>query len=335
MRPSRVPLFAVALLLLVAAACSGKQREPKPSPSPSPGLAPGPSPSPSPGPTPTPTPTPTPPAPGKPLRVGVTMHPYYSWTANIIAGLPDVTLVAVLPGEVDAGDYQPAPDDIAKIRDLDAIVVNGLGHDAFIGDMIKASGNDHLTVIDANAETPTVPFTHGTEANSHTFISFTNAIQETGYIARKLGELRPALADRFETNAQTYIGRLRAIRAAAADKLANAKIKKVVTVHDGYAYLLAEFGIELAGVVQPAHGLTPSAAELTDMIELMKAKGVTVVLTEETFPQRLLDTLQAATHAKVYIISHVAVGTYAPDEYERVMQRNADVLVKALVTDPT
>ncbi|HEY6034167.1 MAG TPA: hypothetical protein VIV58_07910, partial [Kofleriaceae bacterium] len=23
-----------------------------------------------------------------PLRIGVTLHPYYSWTANIIAGVP-------------------------------------------------------------------------------------------------------------------------------------------------------------------------------------------------------------------------------------------------------
>jgi zinc transport system substrate-binding protein len=275
-----------------------------------------------------------PPAAAGPLHVGVTMHPYYSWVANVIAGVPNADVVPILPGEIDAGNYQPSPDDIAKLTKLDAIVINGVGHDDFIRDMIKAANNPHLVVIEANAETPLVKSAHGDAMNSHTFISFTNAIQQTKLIAKKLGELRPASADAFANNASTYADKLRAIQSAAAAKLANAKIKRVVTVHDGYTYFLQEFGIELAGVVQPAHGLTPSAKELADMIELMKQEKIDVVLTEEDFPEKLLATLRDATGAKVYIISHVAVGTYSPTEFEAVMGKNADTLVQALVTDP-
>ena len=277
-----------------------------------------------------PTPTTT-----APLRVGVTLHPYYSWTANVIVGVPGAEVVAVLPGEIDAGNYQPSPDDIAKLAKLDAIVINGIGHDDFIRDMIKASGNTKLVVIEINADTPLVKSAHGEASNSHTFISFTNAIQQSKLIAKKLGELRPANADAFATNARAYADKLRAIQSAAAAKLANAKIKRVVTVHDGYSYLLQDFGIELVGVVQPAHGLTPSAKELGDMIALMKKEKITVVFTEEDFPEKLLATLRDATNAKVYIISHVAVGSYSPTEFEAVMTKNADTLVKALVTDPT
>jgi zinc transport system substrate-binding protein len=109
----------------------------------------------------------------------------------------------------------------------------------------------------------------------------------------------------------------------------------VVTVHDGYSYLLQEFGIALAGVVQPAHGLIPSAKELADMIDLIKKEAITVVLTEEDFPDKLLATLKEATSAKVYVISHVATGAYTPDKFEREMEINAKALVTALVTDPT
>jgi len=269
------------------------------------------------------------------LRVGVTLHPYYSWTANVIAGVPGAEVVPVLPGEIDAGNYQPSPDDIAKLTTLDAIVINGIGHDDFIRDMIRASGNPRLAIIEINAETPLVTGAHGEGKNSHTFISFTNAIQQTKLIARKLGELRPESAAVFATNADTYVAKLRDIQNAAATKLANAKIKRVVTVHDGYTYLLQELGIELAGVVQPAHGLTPSAKELGDMIELMKREKVTVVLSEEDFPDKLLATLRDATSAKVYLISHVAMGAYSADEFATVMAKNADTLVTALVTDPS
>ncbi len=270
----------------------------------------------------------------KGLRVGVTLHPYYSWTANIIANIPGFEVVPILPGEVDAGNYQPSPDDIAKLANLDAVVINGIGHDDFIRDMVKASGNTHLKLIEVNAETPLVAYAHGGGKNSHTFISFTNAIQQTRLIARELGALRPAAATKLRANASAYARRLRAIQHRFAEQLAKAKIHRVVTVHDGYTYLLQEFGIELAGVVQPAHGLVPSAEELGTLIDLMKREHVTVVFTEKDFPDKLLNTLRDATDAKVYIISHIATGEYGADKFETEMTSNAEVLVKALVTDP-
>ena len=78
--------------------------------------------------------------PAAPLRIGVTLHPYYSWTMNVVGKLPGYEVRPILPGEIDAGDYQPRPEDIKKLIDLDAIVVNGIGHDDFIMPMIKASG---------------------------------------------------------------------------------------------------------------------------------------------------------------------------------------------------
>jgi len=231
-----------------------------------------------------------------------------------------------------AGEWSP---DIAKLSKLDAIVVNGIGHDDFIKDMIKASGNTKLVIIEANAETPLINYARGEGKNSHSFISFTNAIQQSRSIAKKLGELRPAQADAFRKNASIYADKLRAIQDSAAKQLAKAKVKKVVTVHDGYSYFLQEFGIELAGVVQPSHGLVPSAKELGDMIELIKSKGVTVVLSEEDFPDKLLQALRDATKAKVYIISHVATGAYTAEKFDVEMKANAEALVKALVTDPS
>src|SRR5262249_43704687 len=203
-----------------------------------------------------------------PLKVGVTLHPYFSWTKNVVGGT-DVEVRPILPGEVDAGDYQPRPEDIVKIADLDAIVVNGVGHDDFIFDMIKASGNAKLTVIKPNDGVPLIKAANGGTVNSHTFISFTNAIQQTYAIANALAALRPALGETFRANAADYARRLRAIKSRAADRLVDARINRVVTVHDGYGYLMQEFGIEIVGVVEPAHGLIPSAQELGRMVDLL------------------------------------------------------------------
>ena len=269
-----------------------------------------------------------------PLKVGVTLHPYYSWTANVVAGT-NVEVRPILPGEVDAGSYQPRPEDIAKLADLDALVVNGIGHDDFIRGMVEASGNTHLTWIRPNESVPLLRAAHGEGVNSHTFLSFTNAIQQTYAIQRALAELRPELAETFRKNAGAYVRRLRADKARAAQALVEAKVNRVVTVHDGYAYLMQEFGIEIADVVEPAHGLVPSAVELQTMIERIRKEGIRVVFSEESFPAALLGTLREETEARVYVIQHVASGAYTPDKFEREMQANVDAMVQALVKDPS
>lgn len=267
------------------------------------------------------------------LKIGVTLHPYYSWTKNVIGTLPGYEVRSILPGEIDAGDYQPRPDDIKKLVDLDAIVVNGIGHDDFIQPMIRAAGNKKLVVIRPNETTPQIHSARGNSVNSHTFISFTNAIQQTYAIQKALAALRPLDAAALQRNAGEYARRLRLIKSKGAQQLAEAKITRVVTVHDGYGYLLQEFGLEVAGVVQPAHGLTPSAAELRDMVKLLQREKIKVIFSEETFPQPMLKVLQDEGGAKVYVITHIASGEYTADKFEREMQRNVETMIRALVTE--
>jgi zinc transport system substrate-binding protein len=271
--------------------------------------------------------------PAKPLKVGVTLHPYYSWTKNVVGDAP-VEVRSILPGEIDVDDYQPNPADIQKIADLDAIVVNALGHDEVINKMIEASGNKKLVIIKVNEGTPLVKGAHGEAVNSHTFISFTNAIQQTYLIAKALGALQPQSNDKFQANAADYAKRLRAIKAKAAGELVNAKVHRVVTVHDGYTYLMQEFGFDIAGVVQPAHGLQPSAAELKDMVSLLKREHVKVVFAEDSFPEAMKKVLRDEGGARIYQITHIATGQYTADKFEKDMQKNVDVMVEALVKDP-
>ena len=267
------------------------------------------------------------------LKVGVTLHPYFSWTKNVVGTLPGYEVRPILPGEIDAGDYQPRPEDIKKLTDLDAIVVNGIGHDDFIFPMIKASGNSKIVIIRPNDATPQIKAVRGNSVNSHTFISFNNAIQQTYAIQKALATLRPKDAAALQANAAEYARRLRVIKAKAASQLAEARVPRVVTVHDGYGYLLQEFGLEVAGVVQPAHGLTPSATELRDMVRLLQREKIKVVFSEETFPPPLLKVLSDEAGVKVYTISHIASGPFTADRFEREMQTNVETMIKALVTE--
>ena len=93
--------------------------------------------------------------------------------------------------------------------------------------------------------------------------------------------------------------------------------------------LTAEFGLEVAGVVQPAHGLTPSAGELRDMVKLLQRGKRSAWSSEETFPAAMLKVLRDEAGVKVYIITHIASGEYTADKFEREMQKNVDTMVRA------
>ncbi|GMU61987.1 MAG: hypothetical protein AMXMBFR34_37500 [Myxococcaceae bacterium] len=263
-----------------------------------------------------------------PLKVGVTLHPYFSWTATVSAGLP-VEVVPVLPGDVDVGAYQPRPEDVAKLGSLDALVINGIGHDDFILEMLKASGNTRCRVIRVNDSTALLRGAHGEAVNSHTFLSFSNAIQQSHVIARALGELRPELQAALTKNATAYGKKLRAQRADAVKRLLPFKGARVITVHDGYSYLLQELGVGLAAVVEPSHGLVPSAAELGRVVDLVKKERVKLVLSEATFPRAMTEVL-AQSGARVVVVSHIATGAYTRERFEQEMQANVDALVTGL-----
>ena len=260
----------------------------------------------------------------KKLRIGVTLHPYYSWVANIVADRAEV--VPVLPGTLNPHSYQPRPADVQNLVGLDAIVVNGLGHDDFIEPLLQAADRKDIHRIRPNDGLPLIA------NNPHTFLSITSAIQQIHTIARELGTLDPANAELYRENARAYCRRLRGMLARALQAIADLDVSRarIATVHDGYAYLFQELGLEVTAVVQPRHGIEPSAKQLADTIERIKAAGVNLLFTEMDLQSKYVNTIYDETGCRVLRLSHVASGEYTPEKFEQDMQQNLDTIVQGL-----
>ena len=221
------------------------------------------------------------------LKIGVTLHPYYSWTEERRRRrCPAMRCASILPGEIDAGDYQPRPDDIKKLVDLDAIVVNGIGHDDFIIADDQGVGQQEASSSSART-TRRRRFTsaRGGSVNSHTFISFTNAIQQTYAIQKALAALRPQDAGRAAAERR----RLRPAAARSSSRRRRSswprpRSRASSPSTTATATCCRSSASRSPASSQPAHGLTPSAAELRDMVELLQREKIQVVFSEETFP---------------------------------------------------
>lgn len=270
------------------------------------------------------------------LRVGITLHPYYSYVSNIVGDRADV--VPLIPAGFNPHAYEPRAEDIKRIGGLDVVVLNGVGHDDFADRMIAASEKPDVAVIEANARVPLLAATGqaargaGKVVNPHTFLSITASIAQINNIARELGKIDPDNAKFYSQNARAYGKRLRGLRAEALGKLTDAKGSelRVATIHAAYDYLLREFGLEVTAVVEPAHGIEPSPSQLKKTIDQLKELDVQVIFSEMDFPSSYVDTIQRESGVKIYPLTHISYGEYTARKYEEEMARNLDTVVRAI-----
>lgn len=271
----------------------------------------------------------------KKLRVGITLHPYYSFVANIVGDWAEV--IALIPAEANPHNYQPQPDDITRAMNIDVLVINGIGHDEWASQIIKAAGRTQtLPIIQANATVALIPVGGDQEGvkvvNPHTFVSTTAAIQQVFEIARRLGELDPDNATAYRKNALAYAGRIRALRAGFMTRFAALDLSsfRCATTHAGYDYMMQEFGLFVSAVIEPRHGVAPTARQLANTIEAIKKANVKVLFAEKNFSLDLAKPIEAATGVKVFALSHVTGDTYNADEFEVAMRENLETLAQAV-----
>ncbi|CEO40699.1 metal ABC transporter solute-binding protein, Zn/Mn family [Photobacterium kishitanii] len=268
------------------------------------------------------------------LTIGITLQPYYSYVKAVVGDKADILPL------VDAGfnphNYLPQPNDLRRLKQMDVIVVNGIGHDDFALKVIEAANRDDLVVIEANSDVPLLPAMGQSvgdgAVNPHTFVGLSTTIQKVYTIANKLAELDPDNAREYRKNARDYAKTFRLMKRKSMLALGDLDTSgmKVATTHNAYGYILQEFGVDVAAVIEPAHGVEPSASQLQGTIESIKQSGIDVLFYELNMPNRYVDTIEKATGVKLYRFSHMTHGQYEADKVEIEMQQNLDTLVEAM-----
>src|SRR5690606_34562724 len=174
-----------------------------------------------------------------PLKIGVTLHPYYSFAANIVGDRAAV--VPLIEAGNNPHNYTPQPNDMKRVLEMDALIVNGIGHDEWAFEIVRAAGVEgKLRLIYANDGVALIPLPadegQAKVVNPHTFVSTTAAIQQIYTIARALGELDPDNAAYYRDNARAYATRIRRLKAEYTAKLADLDVSqfRCATMHGAY-----------------------------------------------------------------------------------------------------
>lgn len=270
------------------------------------------------------------------LKIGVTLQPYYSFVENVVKDKAEVIPVVRLD-LYDSHSYQPKPEDVKRINNLDVLVVNGIGHDEFIFDILNAADRKKdIKVLYANKNVSLMPIAGSIRGekvmNPHTFISVTTSIQQVYNIAKELGNIDSANKDFYLKNARDYAKKLRKLKSDALNEiknLGNVDIR-VATLHGGYDYLLSEFGIDVKAVIEPSHGAQPSAADLEKIIKIIKKEKIDIIFGEKNFNNKFVDTIHKETGVEVRSLSHMTNGPYETNGFEKFIKLDLDEVVKAI-----
>jgi len=267
----------------------------------------------------------------KPLVVGITLHPYYSYTAQIVGDR--ATLVPLVASGFNPHNYELQSSDIKRLTSMDAIVLNAIGHDEFAMNALKSLELPKLTLINANKDVPLLSSGRGNDNyNPHSFVSIDAAIRQVYTIAVELGKLDPENASYFQKNALRYARELRQLKNTYRSKLLNVNLNgvRIASTHNAYGYLLQEFGIGVDTVIEPAHGVEPSASQLQATIQRINDANIQVLFTELDMDNRYVDVIEAATGIQIYHFSHMTHGNYDANQVIREMEHNLSTLVEAL-----
>lgn len=254
----------------------------------------------------------------EPLRV-VTLHTVLTEIARDVGGA-HVTVTPLLRPGTDPHQFEPAPADIARLRQAELVLAAGLGLESYLGRLQRELKPGILLEIGAVLPnplrgSPSEAVHHHEPGHDHDHDK-AHAHEETDphwwhsldalqgvvdIVARQLTVLRPDARADFEHQAATVRARLASLQAWARAKVETlpAGRRVLVTSHDAFGYLAREFGFTVFPLLGSSTVDEASARHVAATIQLIRRNQIRAVFTEASSSPRLLETIVRETKARL------------------------------------
>ncbi|MGL4736470.1 MAG: metal ABC transporter solute-binding protein, Zn/Mn family [Cellulosilyticaceae bacterium] len=289
----------------------------------------------------------------RPLTIVTSFYPMYIHTQALTQGM-DVKVVNMASPEIGClHDYQLTVDNMRTLQDGDILVINGLGAENFTQKAIAQ--NPHLQVIDASAvweethqheeeEGASVHVeAHDEESsdhahehshdNQHLWMSVAGSISQAEAISQALGQYDPERRAAYEANQIRYIQALQGLQ-SELDTLKEAVAgKHFVMVHETFAYMAEELGLESLGIIAADEQTSVTAKEVEDLVAKLAANPEAVIFTEPQYKELgIVRTIAKESGRPIYELDSLVTGSKENThdyEYIQRMQTNIQVLKEA------
>jgi manganese/iron transport system substrate-binding protein len=281
------------------------------------------------------------------LRVVATTTVFADLVANV--GGSKVAVTSLVPKGGEVHTFDPTPSDLTRVAEAELVVMNGLGLDEWLAQMVADSGSS-APVVELGEDLDGVTYLEGSGhegeghegegeaghedgANPHLWLDVENGARYVARITEALTAADPDDAATYEANGNAYRARLTDLDAWVLEQIgaipeAN---RKLVSFHEAFPYFAAAYGLEIVGTIVEAPGQDPSAGEIAALVDAIRASGAKAVFTEAPFSPDLAEAV--ATEAGVAVVSDLyndSLGDPPVDSYEAMIRWDTEKTVEAL-----
>lgn len=262
-------------------------------------------------------------------------------TTTILADLvrqvggSSVSVESLVPKGGEVHTFDPTPSDVRNLSEADLVFTNGLGLDDWLTNLIDDATTD-VPVVVLGEDLAGVTYLTGEgdgALNPHLWLDIAYAAKYVQRIGGTLAAADPAHAADYEAGAAAYATEL-----AALDRHARTTMgaipeanRRVIAFHDAFPYFAAAYGLTIDGTVVDAPGQDPSAAQVANLVRIIREGGVHAIFAEAQFNEDLVRTLADETGATVVSdLYSDSVGDAPGDTYAGMMAWNLERVAAAL-----
>jgi ABC-type Zn uptake system ZnuABC Zn-binding protein ZnuA len=164
----------------------------------------------------------------------------------------------------------------------------------------------------------------------HIWLSPKNAIIQVHTILDALVEIDPDNRTTYERNAASYVKELEGLDREIRDEVQQWSSRELVSFHSAYKYLVRDYGLVQAAVIQETPEIAPSPKHIAEVIDTIKSRKISAIFTEPMVSHKIVDSLADDLNLQVYSLDTLETGMPDRNWYIEKMKMNVNTLKEAL-----
>lgn len=273
------------------------------------------------------------------INVVTTFYPVYEFTKAVTGDTANVSML--IKAGTEPHDFEPSTKNIATISDADVFVYMDDSMETWVKSVKKSIDSDDLTVVKSSGNMLLMSATaeeddkesddgHAHKYDPHVWLSPKRAIVLVENIRNAFVEKYPDKAAVFNSNATTYIQKLKDLDTIYTEALSDVKQKSFVTQHAAFGYLALDYGLTQIPITGVSAESEPSAKRLVSLAKYVKKYDIKYIYFEENASSKVASTLADEAGVKTEVLNPIeslsSKKLKAGENYISVMKENLKAL---------
>lgn len=243
------------------------------------------------------------------LQVVTTLYPLYDFARTVGGDRVEVRLL--LPPGVEPHNFEPKPEDAARLARADLFVYTNPQMEPWAGALLKGKDNPRLEVVEAGAGAALIPAgtaqPHGgddhhddKQYDPHIWLDIANAQIMVANIRDGLTRTDPAGSAYYRENSAAYQQRLADLDLQFRQGLSACRQR--IFLHGGhyaFGYLAQRYNLQYVSAYPLSPNAEPSPRKVMELVDLMRKNSLHAIFYEELLSPRMAETIAGEAGASL------------------------------------